>query len=50
MIVDLLKGKDLVFPKEESARADVIIVNNKELLEMVSIFDDNYWFQPEKVE
>ncbi|CDW78138.1 UNKNOWN [Stylonychia lemnae] len=48
-LVNLLQNKNIIIPDGLQVQ-DSIIVNNKELVEMVNIFEDNYWIQPEKVE
>ena len=51
IVIDLLKNKKITVPSAQHLLlSDVIIVGNQGLLDMVNIFEDNYWIQPEKVE
>eukprot|EP00347_Sterkiella_histriomuscorum_P000348 403376207 len=49
VITNLLHDRKIILPPGLNIE-DAIIINNKELLEMVNIFEDNYWIQPEKAE
>ena len=52
IIIDLLQNKKITVPEplQQIQNLDVIILGNQDLLDMVNIFEDNYWLVPEKVE